>query len=119
MLSIQWKAIEPKVYYGLMYLAVASTLITFFVGQYGAVRLSPTKASAYSLLTPAFVIGLNMLVFNSAFEWATLPGVLLVGAAVVAIQRETDLKSFQEDRTFGPSEMPIASESVLLYPAPR
>jgi drug/metabolite transporter (DMT)-like permease len=117
LLSIQWEAIEPKVYCGLLYLAVACTLITFLIGQYAAVRLSPTKASAYSLLTPAIVIGLNMLVFQSAIEWRALPGILLVGAAVVAIQRETDLKSFHAGRTFGPREMPIASDSVVLHPA--
>jgi hypothetical protein len=60
---------------------------------------------------------LNMLVFQSAIEWRALPGILLVGAAVVAIQRETDLKSIHAGRTFGPREMPIASDSVVLHPA--
>jgi drug/metabolite transporter (DMT)-like permease len=89
LLSIQWGEVEPKVYFGILYLAVATTLITFFIGQIGAIRLSPTKASAYSFLTPAIVIGLNLLAFATAVEWQALPGILLVSAAVIVIQRET------------------------------
>lgn len=91
--NVQWSEVKPKVYYGVLYLAVACTLITFFILQHCTVRLSPTKASAYSLLTPAFVIGINLLVFRLPFEWATLPGILLVIASLIVIQRETNLTS--------------------------
>ena len=99
LLSIQWGEVEPKVYFGILYLAVAATLITFFIGQNGAIRLGPTEASAYGFLTPAFVIGLNLLAFETAFEWRTMPGILLVSAAVIVIQRETNPASTANSRT--------------------
>ena len=48
-----WLAIDPSVYAGIAYLAVFSTIFTFFVQQHATVQIGPTRVTAYSYLNPA------------------------------------------------------------------
>jgi len=84
--EIIWKNIEIKVYAGLFYLSVFTTLGSFFVLQFSTVKLGATNVSAYGFLTPVFVIILSVAIGLEAFEWITLPGICLVLLSMFMIQ---------------------------------
>lgn len=81
--------IEQSTYFGILYLSLFSTLITFFVINYSTVRIGATKVAAYGFLTPAIVIAISLLIGMEPFEWITVPGLLLIFAAMIVIQRES------------------------------
>jgi len=85
--QIIWQNIDMKVYAGLMYLSVFTTLGSFFVLQYSTVKLGATKIAAYGFLTPVFVIILSVAIGLEAFEWGTLPGIGLVLLSIFMIQK--------------------------------
>lgn len=83
-----WALVEAKVLAGIAYLAVFTTIISFFIMQHATLHLGPTKVMSYGYLTPALVV---------AFEWAMgkglpdpviLPGVVIIVAAMFFIQTE-------------------------------
>ena len=87
--SIDWLSVELSVYGGILYLSLFTTLVSFFLIQFGTVKIGPTKVAAYSFLTPLFVIGLSILIGLESFETATIPGIILVLGAVLLIQYDT------------------------------
>lgn len=86
--SIQWSSVGLNVYLGVLYLSLFTTLFSFFIIQFGTVKLGPTKVSAYSFLTPLFVIVLSVLFGMESFTTDVLPGMLLVLVAMLLIQYE-------------------------------
>jgi len=85
---IDWSNIESDVYLGVVYLSLFATLITFFIMNYSTVRIGATKVSAYSLLTPLFVISMSMFIGVDSFDLVILPGILLILGAMIFIQRD-------------------------------
>ncbi len=81
-----WLAVAPGVYLGTVYLAVFTTLITFFLTQYSTVRLGPTRVMAYSYMTPALVLALTWALGQTPPGLIVLPGVLIVLGATVVLQ---------------------------------
>ncbi|ARU59179.1 membrane protein [Oleiphilus messinensis] len=86
--EIEWSAVDPKVYGGILYLSVFTTLTTFFLIQYGTVKIGPTKVAAYGFLNPIFVLLMTTLLGTHQFTWAYVPGVVLVVLAMGLIQTE-------------------------------
>ena len=86
---IDWSQVDQKVYTGVLYLALFSTLASFFLLQFSTVRIGATKVAAYGFLTPVFVIIISILVGMEAFEPVTTPGILLVIGSMLLIQMET------------------------------
>ncbi len=85
--QIVWQDLEIKVYAGLLYLSVFTTLGSFFVLQFSTVKLGATNVSAYGFLTPIFVIILSVVIGLDTFEWMTLPGIVLVLLSMFLIQK--------------------------------
>ena len=90
--EVEWAHVEQKVYIGVLYLALFTTVCTFFLLQFCTVRLGPIKVSAYSFLTPIFVIMILSIVGMGEFELATLPGILLVVVSMALVQSEARVK---------------------------
>ncbi|WP_250657732.1 DMT family transporter [Alkalimarinus coralli] len=86
--SIDWPVVETKVYAGILYLSFFTTLVTFFLVQFGTVKIGATKVASYSFLVPLFVIILSVVVGMGSFDVAILPGIGLVLAAILLIQSE-------------------------------
>ncbi|WP_282610583.1 DMT family transporter [Pelagibius sp. Alg239-R121] len=86
LIEIDWPAIEPKVYLGTAYLAIFTTLITFFLTQYSTVRLGPTRVMAYSYMNPALVLALTWALGQTPPSLMILPGVFIVLGATVVLQ---------------------------------
>ena len=82
---IQWLQVDPKVYLGLGYLAIFTTLLSFFVLQLATVKIGATKVAAYGFLTPIMVVTLSILLGETVFDWVLVPGIFLVVLAMVLI----------------------------------
>jgi drug/metabolite transporter (DMT)-like permease len=87
-INVDWHSVPSKAYGGILYLAIFTTLITFFLSQKCTVQIGPTKVAAYSLLVPVFVILITFVTGMESFELATLPGILLVIISIYIIQKE-------------------------------
>jgi drug/metabolite transporter (DMT)-like permease len=85
---VDWQSAPSKTYGGILYLAIFTTLITFFIRQKCTVLIGATKVAAYSLMMPVFVILLTFVTGMESFELATLPGILLVIISMFLIQRD-------------------------------
>jgi len=88
-LQVNWFSISNNVYHGILYLTIFATLLSFYFLQLAIVKIGATKVAAYSFLTPLFVILINISFGLGEFELATLPGIILVIAAMFIIQKES------------------------------
>ncbi len=85
--EVSWAEVSPRVWGGIVYLAIFSTSITFFLTQYSILFLGPTRVMAYSYLNPGLVIILELLFYGRWPGVQVLPGILIVLVAMVVIQR--------------------------------
>ncbi len=81
-----WGDVEFDVFIGIVYLAIFSTIITFFVQQHSTVRIGPTRVTAYSYLNPALVVGIEWTIGRGLPTAMTLPGVAIVFLATIVLQ---------------------------------
>lgn len=90
--QVDWINIGSKVYIGILYLSLFSTLVTFFLLQKGVIILGATNVAAYGFLTPIFIIVISLVLGMAKFEIGTYPGVLVVITAMFIIQYNPGLK---------------------------
>lgn len=86
-LELSWSAISPRVWWGIGYLAIFSTIISFFLTQYATLFLGPTRVAAYSYLYPGFVL---VLEFFFGGQWPGVeifPGLAIVLTAMLLVQK--------------------------------
>ncbi|RBW54326.1 hypothetical protein DS884_17925 [Tenacibaculum sp. E3R01] len=79
----------------MLYLSFFSTLLTFFLLQYGVVKIGATKVSAYGFLTPIIVVIIGALIKIETFEFAYIPGMILVLLALFFIQKQRGNSSIE------------------------
>lgn len=87
---VPWGDVEPLVWAGISYLAVFTTIITFFLTQYSVLFLGPTKVTAYSYLYPGLVLALNFLLGNGLPPGKVIPGVLVIVVAMFVLMNSND-----------------------------
>jgi drug/metabolite transporter (DMT)-like permease len=87
LMFVTWSDVPPKVWAGIGYLAVCSTIITFFITQYALLFLGPTRVAAYSYLYPGLVLVIELLLGGPWPGIQVFPGVVIVIAAMIVIQR--------------------------------
>ena len=85
--GVEWDAVPIAVYGGIAYLAVFTTLITFFVIQWSSTVIGPTKVMSYTYLNPALVLVIGLAFGQELPPLATYPGLLLITAATIVLQR--------------------------------
>ncbi len=85
--SVEWSTVPGHVFAGIAYLAVFTTLVTFFIYQWSATVIGPTKVMSYTYLNPALVLIIGMLLGHAMPPLATYPGMILIVAATVVLQR--------------------------------
>lgn len=86
--SVAWQAVPDTVYIGIVYLAVFTTLITFFILQWCTSVISPTKINSYTYLNPIFVVIIAIALGGNLPPLATYPGFILILAAIYVVQRD-------------------------------
>jgi drug/metabolite transporter (DMT)-like permease len=84
--SIGWGNIPWQVWGGILYLAVFTTIVTFFLTQYAVLFLGPTRVAAYSYLYPGLVLLLDLALGHGLPSPAVLPGIGVVLVAMVVLQ---------------------------------
>ena len=87
--AVNWQGVEIKVWAGIVYLAVFSTIITFYLTHIATLYLGPTRVMAYSYFYPAFVMVINWGFGRGLPPAIILPGVAVVTLATVVLQRES------------------------------
>jgi drug/metabolite transporter (DMT)-like permease len=83
---VAWSDIPIFAWLGVVYLAVFTTIVTFFLTQYAVPFLGPTKVMAYSYLYPALVLVIDLILGHGLPPIRVLPGVLVVLAAMFILQ---------------------------------
>lgn len=86
-LTTNWMALPPIVWWTLAYLAIFPTAITFFLMQYASMRLPSSKVLAYGYLVPAFVIIYEGLAGHGWVSMSVVVGALvtILGLVVLAL----------------------------------
>lgn len=85
--TVSWAEVPLFVWGGICYLAVFTTIVTFFLTQYSVLFLGPTKVTAYSYLYPGLVLVLNFFIGNGLPHAKIIPGVLVVLVAMFVLMR--------------------------------
>ena len=86
LLAVPWPEIALRTWGGIFYLAVFTTVITFFLTQFCVPHIGPTRAMAYSYLYPAMVLVIDLLLGHGLPPLTVLPGVGVVLLAMVVLQ---------------------------------
>jgi len=86
--GVDWQGVEMQVWLGIVYLAIFSTIITFYLTHISTLYLGPTRVMAYSYFYPAFVLVINWGLGKGLPPPVILPGVAVVTLATVVLQRE-------------------------------
>lgn len=88
-----WTAIEFEVLAGIAYLAVFTTIISFFIMQHATLRVGPTRVMSYGYLTPALVVAFDWALGKGLPDPMTLPGVAIIVVAMFVVQSGSVSKS--------------------------
>ncbi len=81
-----WHAVEAQVLAGIAYLAVFTTIISFFIIQHATLHLGSTRVMSYSYLTPAFVVAIDWALGKGLPSPMTWPGIAIIVAAMFVVQ---------------------------------
>jgi len=87
LMGVSWHDVSSEVWAGISYLAVFSTIITFFITQHALLFLGPTRVAAYSYLYPGLVLVLGIFFGDSWPGMIIVPGIATVLVAMIVIQR--------------------------------
>ena len=82
-----WSGVEAVVWSGIVYLAILSTIVTFFITQYTTLRIGATRVQAYGYSLPAIVLLIDLALGKPAPPLMTVPGLVIVLAASLVVQR--------------------------------
>tara|TARA_B100001094_G_C17765020_1_gene592236 strand:- start:94 stop:648 length:555 start_codon:yes stop_codon:yes gene_type:complete len=85
-IDVAWDRTPSYVYWGISYLAVFTTIVTFFITQFCSVIIGPTKMTAYTYLTPSLVLLMNWLIGAGGANDHVVVGVALTLVASLVLQ---------------------------------
>ena len=85
--SAPWGSVPLKIWSGIIYLSIFSTITTFFLSQLCTLSLGPTRVMAYSYLYPPFIVLLEWGLGHPLPSVQVLPGVGLIIAAMFIVQQ--------------------------------
>ena len=83
--AVDLTAIPWTVWAAAAYLAIATTVTTFFLLQYASLRLPAPKVLAYGYLTPTFIIVLEGLIGHGWASASVFAGALVTACGLVAM----------------------------------
>ena len=86
--GVAWSQVPFTVWLGIAYLAVFTTIATFFLTQFAVPVLGPTRVMAYSYLYPGLVLLLELALGRGLPPLRVIPGVLVVLAAMFILQAQ-------------------------------
>lgn len=83
------RAIDSTVWMWVAYLALFSTVISFYMTQYATRIIGPTRAISYSYLYPLLVVVLEFLIGHGWPPARIIPGIALTFAAMLLLVRSS------------------------------
>lgn len=86
--ATDWLALPALVWLVVLYIAVVSGAVTFFLVQYAALRLPGAKVMAYTYLTPVWVAGLEVALGHGVPSVSVAAGAVLTLAALVLLLKD-------------------------------
>jgi drug/metabolite transporter (DMT)-like permease len=86
LVALEWSSVSLNVWGGVLYLAVFTTIVTFFLTQYAIPYLGPTLVTSYSYLYPGLVLLIQLGLGHGLPSLSVIPGVVIVLAAMFIIQ---------------------------------
>ena len=89
---VEWQQVPTIVWTGIVYLAIFSTIITFFLTQFSTLYLGPTRVMAYSYFYPPMVLAIDWLLGHGLPPVKTMIGLLLIIPAMIIVQRGAKLE---------------------------
>lgn len=92
MITYPWAEVAGKAWLGIVYLALFTTIVTFFITQWATMGLGPTRVSAYSYLYPLLVILLDLIFYQKLPSARIIPGIVIILPAMYLIQRAVPSK---------------------------
>lgn len=84
--AIVWTDIPLSTWLGIAYLALFTTIITFFISQWATLHLGPTRVMAYSYLYPPLLAVLDWCLHHRFPPPATVIGILIILPAMIVVQ---------------------------------
>ncbi|MDN5113238.1 DMT family transporter [Aliarcobacter butzleri] len=87
-ISYNWNKIELNHFYSLLYLVLATTILTLFLYQKATLILGAKKIMAYIYLNPAFVAVIMFLLEGQTISFGVFLGILLSSFATIIILRQ-------------------------------
>lgn len=91
--EVVWSAIPLTTWLGIAYLAVFTTITTFFISQWATLYLGPTRVMAYSYLYPPLLVVLEWFLNHRSPPRSTLVGILIILPAMLIVQRNVGSRS--------------------------
>jgi drug/metabolite transporter (DMT)-like permease len=85
--AVGWTTVPVAVYVGIAYLAVFTTLITFFIFQSSVAVIGPTRVMSYTYLNPVLVLLIGLGFGEPLPALTTYPGLVLIVGATFILQR--------------------------------
>ncbi len=85
--GVAWGTVPLKIWAGIIYLAIFSTIITFFLTQRCTLSLGPTRVMAYSYLYPPCIVLIEWGLGHPLPSFHVVPGVGLIIAAMFIVQQ--------------------------------
>ncbi|MBU0673551.1 MAG: DMT family transporter [Proteobacteria bacterium] len=84
--EVNWAGVSDQVWAGIIYLAIFSTVVTFYLTHLATLYLGPTRVMAYSYFYPVFVLMINWLLGKGLPPAIILPGVVVVTLSALVLQ---------------------------------
>ncbi|MEM7668779.1 MAG: DMT family transporter [Pseudomonadota bacterium] len=103
LVTIQWAEVPARVFAGVAYLSVFTTIVTFFVFQWSTNRIGPTRVVSYTFLNPAIVLVLGLAFGGEVPPLTIWPGVGLAVAATAILQSNSAGRDLPARSVSGPA----------------
>jgi drug/metabolite transporter (DMT)-like permease len=87
-IPLEWHKIEGELFYYVLYLALASTILTLFLYQKSAALLGSKKLMAYLYLSPAIVAVMSYFYKDVSISWSVFVGIVISLFATIILLRE-------------------------------
>jgi drug/metabolite transporter (DMT)-like permease len=86
-IATDWRAVPLRAYGIVLYLAIFTTVVSFFLIQYASTRLHQAKVMAYTFLIPAIIVLTDWLTHTRLPSASVLAGVGVIASAMLVLQR--------------------------------
>jgi len=87
-IPLEWEKIEGDYFYYVLYLALASTILTLFLYQKSAALLGSKKLMAYLYLSPAIVAVMSYFWHGVSITWSVFFGIVVSLFATIILLKE-------------------------------